>query len=38
MNYSCFIVKIVNEPISSQFKNNISLVEMLVKLFWFGVI
>lgn len=31
MNYSCFIVKIVNEPISSQFKNNISLVEMLVK-------
>jgi single-stranded DNA-binding protein len=24
-------VKIVNEPISSQFKNNISLVEMLVK-------
>ena len=31
MNYSSFIVKIVADPISSQFKENISLVEMLVK-------
>jgi single-stranded DNA-binding protein len=31
MNYSCFIVKIINEPISSQFQDNISLIEMMVQ-------
>jgi single-stranded DNA-binding protein len=31
MNYSCFIAKIINEPISSQFDDNISLVELIVK-------
>jgi len=31
MNYSCFIVKIINEPISSQFNDNISLVEITVQ-------
>jgi len=31
MNYSSFIVKIIEDPIHSQFKDNISLVEMCVK-------
>jgi single-stranded DNA-binding protein len=31
MNYSSFIVKIIDDPISSQFKDNIPLVEMMVK-------
>jgi hypothetical protein len=31
MNYSCFIVKIITEPISSQFDDNISLVEIIAK-------
>ena len=31
MNYSSFIVKIINDPIRSQFKDNIPVVEMMVK-------
>jgi single-stranded DNA-binding protein len=31
MNYSCFIVKIINDPIRSQFEDNVSLAEMMVK-------
>ena len=31
MNYCCFIAKIINEPISSQFDDNIPLVELSAK-------
>ena len=31
MNYTCFIVKIVNQPIFSRFDGDISLVELTVK-------
>lgn len=31
MNYTCFIVKILNQPILNQFEDNISLVELIVK-------
>jgi single-stranded DNA-binding protein len=31
MNYSCFIIKIISDPIQSYFEENISLVEILGK-------
>jgi single-stranded DNA-binding protein len=31
MNYSCFIIKILSNPIQSYFEDNISLVEILGK-------
>lgn len=31
MNYTCFLVKILNQPILNQFEDNILLVELLVK-------
>jgi single-stranded DNA-binding protein len=31
MNYSCFIIKIISDPIQSYFEENISLVEIIGK-------